>query len=104
MFKRLNRCISTSASLGGMLIGSMTLLADLTGSIGSGSAILVAASTLIFYQDELKTHRFLFYNDKVCTADVLKDLFNSFVLLMFGGISDQPGPSTLQALSRRKQS
>ncbi|KAL1215664.1 Protein transport protein Sec61 subunit alpha [Cardamine amara subsp. amara] len=46
LHKELNRYIATSAAFGGMCIGALTVLADLIGAIGSGTGILLAASTI----------------------------------------------------------
>ncbi|CAM6117956.1 unnamed protein product [Calypogeia fissa] len=48
MEKELNRYIPTAAAFGGILIGALTIMADLMGAIGSGTGILLTVS--IIYQ------------------------------------------------------
>lgn len=50
LYKLLNRYIPTAAILGGMLIGLISLAADFSGSILSGSALVIVTSTLTEYQ------------------------------------------------------
>ena len=50
LYKLLNRYIPTAAILGGMLIGLISLVADFSGSILSGSALVIVTSTLTDYQ------------------------------------------------------
>ena len=52
LFKLLNRYIPTAATLGGMLVGLISLVADFSGCIISGSAILIVTGTLNYYQVE----------------------------------------------------
>ncbi|KAL7089185.1 hypothetical protein ACP275_13G173300 [Erythranthe tilingii] len=47
--KELNRYIPTAAALGGLCIGALTVLADSTGAIGSGTGILLAVTTIYQY-------------------------------------------------------
>ena len=61
LFKSLSKYITTAASLGGILIGCISLFADFTNSMISGSAIFIASSTLIFYHETFKAEKFLFY-------------------------------------------
>lgn len=42
----LSRYISTAAALGGLCVGALTILADMTGAIGSGTGILLAATVI----------------------------------------------------------
>lgn len=42
----LSRYISTAAALGGLCVGALTILADMTGAIGSGTGILLAATVV----------------------------------------------------------
>ncbi|CAN8253904.1 unnamed protein product [Cochlearia groenlandica] len=51
MEKELNRYIPTAAACGGMCIGALTILADLVGAIGSGTGILLAATTISQFMD-----------------------------------------------------
>ncbi|EOA24017.1 hypothetical protein CARUB_v10017231mg [Capsella rubella] len=53
LHKELNRYIPTAAAFGGMCIGALTVLADLTGAIGSGTGILLAVTTLYQFLDTL---------------------------------------------------
>lgn len=46
LHKELNRYIPTAAAFGGVCIGALTVLADLTGAIGSGTGILLAVTTI----------------------------------------------------------
>ena len=50
LYKLLNRYIPTAAILGGMLAGLISLTADFSGSIVSGSALVIVTSTLTEYQ------------------------------------------------------
>jgi len=47
MMKYLNGYIPTAAAFGGICIGLLSILADCTGTIGSGTSILLAI-TIIF--------------------------------------------------------
>ncbi|CAG7903146.1 protein transport protein Sec61 subunit alpha [Brassica rapa] len=51
LHKELNRYIPTTAAFGGMCIGALTVLADLTGAIGSGTGILLAVTTIYQFLD-----------------------------------------------------
>ncbi|VVB06647.1 unnamed protein product [Arabis nemorensis] len=46
MHKELDRYIPTAAAFGGMCLGALTVLADLTGAIGSGTGILLSVTTI----------------------------------------------------------
>jgi protein transport protein SEC61 subunit alpha len=52
LFKLLNRYIPTAATLGGILVGLISLIADFSGSMISGSSILIVSGTLNYYQVE----------------------------------------------------
>ncbi len=47
----LNRYIPAAAAFGGMCIGLLTLLADLSGAIGSGTGILLAVTIIYQYYE-----------------------------------------------------
>lgn len=49
----LNKYIPTAASLGGMLIGLISIFSDLMGAIGSGTGILLAVSIIYGYYQKL---------------------------------------------------
>ncbi|CAL5021452.1 unnamed protein product [Urochloa decumbens] len=42
----LSRCIPTAAALGGLCVGALTIFADMTGVIGTGTGIMLAATTV----------------------------------------------------------
>lgn len=50
----LNRYIPTAAALGGIMIGALTVMADLLGAIGSGTGMLLAVGTVYSYYEMLK--------------------------------------------------
>jgi protein transport protein SEC61 subunit alpha len=47
----LNRYIPIAAQLGGVLIGAITVLADFTGAIGSGTGVLLAVTIIYQYYE-----------------------------------------------------
>lgn len=49
MYKELKRIIPTAASLGGVLIGMLSVVADMMGAIGSGTGILLAVTIIYQY-------------------------------------------------------
>lgn len=49
MYKELKRIIPTAAAFGGMCIGALSVAADLTGAIGSGTGILLAVTIIYQY-------------------------------------------------------
>lgn len=54
----LNRYIPTAAAFGGMCIGALSILADLSGAIGSGTGILLAVTIIFgFYEAFVKEQR-----------------------------------------------
>ncbi|KAL7560020.1 hypothetical protein ACA910_013511 [Epithemia clementina (nom. ined.)] len=54
----LNRYIPTAAAFGGMCIGALSILADLSGAIGSGTGILLAVTIIFgFYESFVKEQK-----------------------------------------------
>jgi len=51
MIKVLDRYIPTAAAFGGMCIGALTVMADFTGAIGSGTGILLAVTIIYQYYE-----------------------------------------------------
>lgn len=49
----LNKYIPIAASLGGMIIGLISIFSDLMGAIGSGTGILLAVSIIYGYFEKL---------------------------------------------------
>lgn len=49
MYKELKRIIPVAAYLGGLLVGALTVAADLIGAIGSGTGILLAVTIIYQY-------------------------------------------------------
>ncbi|KAI8051639.1 SecY subunit domain-containing protein [Syncephalis plumigaleata] len=49
MYKELKRIIPTAAALGGVIIGILSVVADLMGAIGSGTGILLAVTIIYQY-------------------------------------------------------
>jgi protein transport protein SEC61 subunit alpha len=49
MYKELKRIIPTAAALGGVIIGMLSVAADLMGAIGSGTGILLAVTIIYQY-------------------------------------------------------
>ncbi|KAI0051623.1 SecY protein [Auriscalpium vulgare] len=49
MYKELKRVIPTAAALGGGILGLLSVVADLTGAIGSGTGILMAVTIIYSY-------------------------------------------------------
>ncbi|CAN6278856.1 unnamed protein product [Urochloa humidicola] len=45
-YSALSRCIPTAAALGGLCVGALTIFADMTGVIGTGTGIMLAATTV----------------------------------------------------------
>ena len=52
MYKELKRVIPTAAAFGGAILGLLSVAADLSGAIGSGTGILMAVT--IIYSCKLK--------------------------------------------------
>lgn len=46
MYKELKRVIPTAAAFGGAILGLLSVAADLSGAIGSGTGILMAATII----------------------------------------------------------
>ena len=78
LYKSLNRYIPTAASLGGIIIGAISLFADFTGCMVSGSGILIVTSSIYSYTQSLKSEKHL---GKLGLKDILKNLV---VFLPFG--------------------
>lgn len=57
LHKELDRYIPTAAAFGGMCIGALTVLADLTGAIGSGTGILLAVMTIYQFLDTFEKEK-----------------------------------------------
>lgn len=49
MYKELKRVIPTAAAFGGALVGALTVVADLSGALGSGTGILLAVTIIYSY-------------------------------------------------------
>ncbi len=49
----LNKYIPTAAICGGMIIGLISIFADMVGAIGSGTGILLAVSIIYGYYEKL---------------------------------------------------
>jgi len=52
MIKTLNRYIPTAAALGGMMVGLLTVFADLLGAIGSGTGILLSVNIIYSFYEQ----------------------------------------------------
>jgi len=52
MIKHLNRYIPTAAALGGVMVGLLTVFADLLGAIGSGTGILLAVNIIYSFYEQ----------------------------------------------------
>ena len=57
MVAELNRYIPTAAAFGGMCIGLLSILADFSGAIGSGTGILLAVSIIYQYYEAFEKNR-----------------------------------------------
>lgn len=55
--KELNRYIPTAAAFGGMCIGALTVLANFTGAIGSGTGILLDVTIIYQYFETFEKER-----------------------------------------------
>jgi len=55
--RRLEPKITTAATLGGLCIGAMTIIADFMGAIGSGTGILLAVTTIYEYYETIKSEQ-----------------------------------------------
>lgn len=53
----LSRYIPTSAALGGMIIGAITVFADFLGCVGTGTGILLAVTIVYGYYEEFAMER-----------------------------------------------
>lgn len=54
MINHLNRYIPVAATLGGMSVGLLTIVADFMGAIGSGTGILLAVTIIYQYFEMLQ--------------------------------------------------
>ena len=61
MYKELKRVIPTAAAFGGAILGLLSVAADLSGAIGSGTGILMAVT--IIYSCELSVLFAIIPND-----------------------------------------
>lgn len=52
MIKHLNRYIPTAAALGGIMVGLLTVVADMLGAIGSGTGILLAVNIIFQFFEQ----------------------------------------------------
>jgi len=74
MYKELKRVIPTAAAFGGAILGLLSVAADLSGAIGSGTGILMAVTIIygcklfIIFQPLFSTvfHRLGNWNARVC--------------------------------------
>ncbi|KAL6596702.1 hypothetical protein ACP70R_047345 [Stipagrostis hirtigluma subsp. patula] len=57
MHSQLCRYIPTAAALGGLCVGALTIIADITGAIGSGTGILLAATAVYNLVDNFQSRR-----------------------------------------------
>lgn len=58
IYRELKRIIPTAASLGGILIGSLSVVADMLGAIGSGTGILLAVTIIYQYFEMFAREQF----------------------------------------------
>lgn len=54
MIKHLNRYIPVAAALGGMMVGLLTVFADMIGAIGSGTGILLAVNIIYSFYEQIE--------------------------------------------------
>ncbi|KAL4490223.1 hypothetical protein ABPG72_004262 [Tetrahymena utriculariae] len=54
VYKTLDRIIPTAATLGGICVGVLTIVADFLGAIGSGTGILLAVNIIYGYFEQVK--------------------------------------------------
>jgi len=57
LYKRLNRHINIAASLGGMCVGTLTIIADFLGAIGSGTGILLTCNIIFEVYESIMRER-----------------------------------------------
>ncbi|KAJ2490852.1 translocon subunit [Coemansia sp. RSA 2049] len=57
MYKELKRIIPTAATVGGVIIGILSISADLLGAIGSGTGILLAVTIIYNYFEAFANER-----------------------------------------------
>lgn len=54
MIKHLNRYIPIAAALGGMMVGLLTVFADMIGAIGSGTGNLLAVNIIYSFYEQIE--------------------------------------------------
>lgn len=54
IYRVLDRIIPTAATLGGVCVGVLTIVADFLGAIGSGTGILLAVNIIYGYFEQVK--------------------------------------------------
>ena len=54
MVRILNRYIPTAAALGGIMVGLLTVFADMLGAIGSGTGILLAVNIIFSFYEQFE--------------------------------------------------
>mmetsp|Transcript_31225 Transcript_31225/g.35652 ORF Transcript_31225/g.35652 Transcript_31225/m.35652 type:complete len:85 (+) Transcript_31225:1072-1326(+) len=57
MIKHLNRYIPTAAALGGVMVGLLTVFADMIGAIGSGTGILLAVNIIYSFYEQYERNK-----------------------------------------------
>jgi protein transport protein SEC61 subunit alpha len=85
MYKELKRVIPTAAAFGGAILGLLSVAADLSGAIGSGTGILMAVT--IIYSCTLS---FIFC--PVCAYSQLSNEFDILVIDWEIGMREAGGP------------
>ena len=71
LYKVVNKYIPTAASLGGIIIGAISLFADFTGCMASGGGVLIVTSTIYSYAQTIRAEKRL---NKMGIKDVLKSI------------------------------
>jgi len=57
MIKYLDRYIPVAAALGGIMVGLLTVFADMLGAIGSGTGILLAVNIIFSFYEQYSNPR-----------------------------------------------
>lgn len=57
MIQLLNRYIPTAAALGGVMVGLLTIFADMLGAIGSGTGILLAVNIIYSFYEQFENKK-----------------------------------------------
>ena len=57
MIQFLNRYIPTAAALGGVMVGLLTIFADMLGAIGSGTGILLAVNIIYSFYEQFENKK-----------------------------------------------